>query len=102
MDDPNVERSVALRHQTCKYPNIQSLEEDIILTRLSLIDRSSGEENWSEIELQHVLNECADLEGMLDEHMVWSAEIETYWQYLEQDLRVKIRNLPNPFGSDNG
>ena len=78
MDDPNVERSVTLRNQTCKYANIQALEDDIIVTRQSLVARSSGEGNWSESELQRVLMESADLEDMLDEHMVWSAEILTY------------------------
>jgi hypothetical protein len=102
MDNPNVERLVSLCNRTCKYANIQSLEENIRLTRQSLVARSSGEGNWSESDLQYVLTNCAEYEDMLDEHAVWSAEIQTYFQYLERDLREKVRNLPNPFGSDNG
>jgi len=99
MDNPDTERDVILRHKTCRYPNIEALEEDIRDNRASLVARSSAEDSWSRSEQKQILKDLDDYSDMLDEHMVWCSELDLYSRHLEQQLRADLKNLPDPFGS---
>ncbi len=99
MDNPDTERTVTLRHKTCRYPNIEALAEDIDDYWASLVARGSAEGSWSRSEKEQVLKDLDDYSDMLDEHMVWRSEFDLFSRHFEQKIRAELKDLPYPWGT---
>lgn len=98
MDNPNVKRVITYGEQLGCFNNIQELEKKIeeIYSKIIAINKQDGA--FPNSQLQEIINKCSEIDILAKKHQSWSNEINKYSQYLEDNFRKMISDLPKPFG----